>query len=319
MDFSQAEEKFKELQARVQRGEPLTEEQYQEEMQKLMVQDDRGTFWSLDPGTGEWLYFNGTEWVPGTPPKPKPPVTPAPFVPTGTAAGAGAPATEAAAGAADLAAQPFADAAAQTPAAETETVPTYERPGEAQPGGIPPRPIRGTGLPFGDDNSMWLPFAIGAVVLLLCAIALFFGVRNAPFFSTAAAKSTPTVIVQVVPSPTEEAPTDTPAAVTPTRVVATPTPKVVKVTLTDRLRVRQGPGTTFTVLDTLDSGTSLVAVGRNADSSWLQVQLPNTTDLGWVSAQYVTVNGDVNSLPVVQDPGQKPAGTKATPTETPAG
>src|ERR671937_2053845 len=72
MDFAEAEAKFRELQARVQRGEPLSEEQYQEELAKLMIQDDRGTFWSLEPGTGRWLYFNGTEWMPGTPPRAAP-------------------------------------------------------------------------------------------------------------------------------------------------------------------------------------------------------------------------------------------------------
>ena len=55
------------------RGEPLSEDQYQEELAKLMVQDDSGVFWSLEPGTGRWLYFNGTEWMPGTPPRQAPP------------------------------------------------------------------------------------------------------------------------------------------------------------------------------------------------------------------------------------------------------
>src|SRR5581483_6476071 len=82
MDFVTAEEKFQELQARIRRGEPMSEDQYQEELAKLMVQDDTGVFWSLEPGTGRWLYFNGTEWVPGTPPKqpvaPPPSMTAAP-------------------------------------------------------------------------------------------------------------------------------------------------------------------------------------------------------------------------------------------------
>src|SRR5919202_5369430 len=70
MDFNEAEQRFRELQARVQRGEPLSEDEYQSELAKMMVQDDRGVFWSLEPGTGRWLFFNGTEWVAGTPPRP---------------------------------------------------------------------------------------------------------------------------------------------------------------------------------------------------------------------------------------------------------
>src|SRR5947207_3282504 len=79
MDFVSAENKFNELQARIRRGEAMSEDQYQEELAKLMVQDDSGVFWSLEPGTGRWLFFNGTEWVPGMPPKQQaapPPVTP---------------------------------------------------------------------------------------------------------------------------------------------------------------------------------------------------------------------------------------------------
>ena len=44
MDFVTAEEKFQELQARIRRGEPLSEDQYQEELAKLMVQDESGVF-----------------------------------------------------------------------------------------------------------------------------------------------------------------------------------------------------------------------------------------------------------------------------------
>jgi len=43
-------------------------------------------------------------------------------------------------------------------------------------------------------------------------------------------------------------------------------------------------------------------VGRNADGSWLQIQIPETTGLGWVSKDFVNVQGDVNSLPVVEIP-----------------
>jgi Bacterial SH3 domain len=310
MDFPEAEEKFRELQARVQRGEPLTEEQYQEEMQKLMVQDEHGTFWSLDPGSGEWLYFNGTEWVPGTPPRPTGPAAQPEGLPPGLAAseagGMGAPGAE---------------AYGETPAMEPAAVPTYERAEDnaaGHPGGIAPRPIRTTVLPFGEENSPWLPFAIGAIVLLLCAVALVFGVRNAPFFSSpAAAQVTPTTIVADLATPTvAELPTDTPE-LAPTEVQPTATASAVTLTMKDRLHVRAGPNTTSKVLDTLDVGTVVTAVGRNADSSWIQVQLPGKTDLGWVinNPEYLTASSDVNALPVA-DTGAQSAPTR---TETPSG
>ncbi len=318
MDFSEAEEKFQDLQARVQRGEPLSEEQYQEEMQRLMVQDERGTFWSLEPGTGQWLYFNGTEWVPGTPPRPKPPAQPAPYTP--------APAESAAAGSIPAAAEAFAESPVGAPAVEPESVPTYERAeDQSAAGGITPRPVRGTTLPFAEENTPWLPFAIGAVVLLLCAVALFFGVRNAPFFGGASNRVTPTTIVEVIPTATEVVqPTDTPAQPSPTAVAPTAAPQAVTVTMKDRVNVRSGPGTTFPIVTKQDSGTTLPAIGRNTDNSWIQVQVSGQTDPGWVSAQFVTVNGDLTTLPIVTTPAKnttptkKPSG-RPTPTETPAG
>ena len=331
INFSEAEDKFRELQARVQRGEPISEEQYQEELARLMVQDDHGIFWSLEPGTGRWLFFNGTEWVAGTPPGQGAQSTPMPTAETSTAAGMapGSGATEAGAGA--------NVAQAETPGIEAESVPTYVRTTEVREagatgaGGIPPRPVRGTFIAAAEGDRPWLPFAIGAIVLMLCAVALFFGVRNAPlaFLAGPSATSTATEVAVVDSSPTVEIiPTDTqpPAA---TSAPATATPNGVTVTLTDNVRVRAGPGTKFGVLATIANGTTLTAVGRNADSSWIQIQLPGKTDLGWMSAQFVTANGDVNSLQVVEsppttaptnaNPTKKPSVAKPTPTETPAG
>src|SRR3989338_5959889 len=81
------------------------------------------------------------------------------------------------------------------------------------------------------------------------------------------------------------------------------------VTTADELNVRQGPGKAFKSLMKLPKDTMLTVVGRNADSSCLQIQIPETTDLGWVSKDFVNVQGDVNSLPVVKTPEP----TAATP------
>jgi hypothetical protein len=318
MDFSEAEQKFNELQARVQRGEPLSEEQYQEELARLMVQDDHGTFWSLEPGTGRWLFFDGTEWIPGNPPRagrayetlPPPPAEP--LV---------APSPE-----------PEPAPVREPGSVTSESVQTYVRDEQEyespdRPGGVAPRPVREPIYTMGADERPWLPFAIGAVFLLLCAVILFFGVRGGlPFLGSAAARVTPTE------SPTTEAtataevivvPTDTPVA-TATKAAVAATPKAVTVTATDKVRVRSGPGTSYEVLSSLAQGTTVKALARNGDSSWIQVQLEDGTK-GWVSAEFVTVNGDVNSLPVAQAPAPKVSptptkkGAKPAPTATPAG
>src|SRR5512140_1897599 len=68
MTFEEAEARFRELQARVQRGEAISRAEYEDQVSQLAVQDDRGVLWEINPRTGKWMYFDGAEWVGGTPP-----------------------------------------------------------------------------------------------------------------------------------------------------------------------------------------------------------------------------------------------------------
>lgn len=205
------------------------------------------------------------------------------------------------------------------PGLEPEKVPTYTRAGEPEPekpGGIPPRPVREPGYIMPPDERPWLPFAIGAVVLLLCALVLFFGVSKLPTFTAAAVRTTPTEEATIEEeTPTEEVAadvTDTPE-VTPTTAApaaaATATPSAVTATAKENVRARGGPGTSYGVLTQLLKGTTVTVLGRNADSSWLQVQLPGNAGKGWVTVDFLDVKGDVNSVAVVQAP-PPPAPTK---------
>lgn len=377
MDFVTAEEKFNELQARIRRGEPMSEDQYQEELAQLMVQDDTGVFWSLEPGTGRWLYFNGTEWVPGMPPKQ---TTPSPMMPIVSAPAVEQPPvseppaaqtpyyTEPAptisqpepeaptsyfapgevsrpteysgtySGAQSYTSDPgghlsyTAPSSSTVPLGDSETLPTYLRMPEPDTtgvptGGIPPRPVReASPLSVPGGERAWLPFAFGALVLLLCAVVLFFGVRGLPQFNGGGSAGTepteePTVQeTEVLPTetvvlePTEELqPTEEPTQ----EPQPTPAPQNVTATSTDVLNIRQGPARTTASLGKLQKGQEVTVVGRNGDSTWLQIQIPNKTDLGWVSAEFVTVNGDVNSLPVTS--GDSGGNLSPQPSETPAG
>lgn len=92
----------------------------------------------------------------------------------------------------------------------------------------------------------------------------------------------------------ENAPEANKAAVTST---------IVTGIITGTLKVRQGPDKTFKAIATLPKGTAKTVVGRNTDSSWLQIQIPETTNLGWISKRFVKVQGDVNSLPMTETTG----------------
>ena len=91
------------------------------------------------------------------------------------------------------------------------------------------------------------------------------------------------------------------AQVTPT--VAGPTG-----TVSQRLNVRTGPGSSYDSLGILEANTVIVLMGKNATGSWLQIQYPiGTTGRGWVSVEYVKVDG-TTGLPVLDA-----AGTPITP------
>jgi len=104
------------------------------------------------------------------------------------------------------------------------------------------------------------------------------------------------------------------------------TPEVVALTCTvasatgGTINVRGGAGTQFAIVASLSANQTLPALGRLADSSWVQVSLPNGQQ-GWVAASVTRLEGDCAALPVVTAPlnaalapTQPPAPTNPPPT-----
>jgi hypothetical protein len=52
------------------------------------------------------------------------------------------------------------------------------------------------------------------------------------------------------------------------------------------------------VIGSLSSAEETQAIGRNAANTWIQVQIPDTNDTGWVSADYLS--GDDETLPIIE-------------------
>lgn len=116
-----------------------------------------------------------------------------------------------------------------------------------------------------------------------------------------------TVTVTVIAStevtePVAVAPTATPAAaiqaLRPTPVAdGQPT---AQVTMSgSRLNIRSGPGTSFSVVGKALPREIFIVQGRNADSSWLQLAVPDVAGaVGWVAAAYVVVSEPIANLPV---------------------
>ena len=103
-------------------------------------------------------------------------------------------------------------------------------------------------------------------------------------------------------------------------VTATPTalasvtlpPGVPRAAITaEILNVRRGPGTNYSGIGQLQQNDVVEIVGKNADSSWLQIVYPaGTIGRGWIAASYAQVSGSLASIPVVEAP--------PPPTPTPA-
>jgi hypothetical protein len=70
----------------------------------------------------------------------------------------------------------------------------------------------------------------------------------------------------------------------------------VVLTASSYANIRSAPSTSAAVIGSLAQGDTAIADGRNADSTWLHIQIPGTNAVGWVSANLVTAQSDVSVL-----------------------
>ncbi|HEX6387457.1 MAG TPA: SH3 domain-containing protein [Anaerolineae bacterium] len=80
-------------------------------------------------------------------------------------------------------------------------------------------------------------------------------------------------------------------------VVPVPTLSAVATVTTGALNVRSGPGINFPSTAVVYQGQTVTLLGRNANSSWVQVRLANG-HVGWVNTSLVQPNVSVSTLPV---------------------
>jgi hypothetical protein len=65
--FAEAKRRLAVLRTRYQAGE-LDSAAFDAELQKLVVRDESGGYWTLTPGSGEWYWYDGSQWVRQEPP-----------------------------------------------------------------------------------------------------------------------------------------------------------------------------------------------------------------------------------------------------------
>ena len=94
-----------------------------------------------------------------------------------------------------------------------------------------------------------------------------------------------------------------------TTLSPSPTPQGVVGTMKSTVNVRTGPGENYPVIGQLQKNEQQQLIGANADFSWYVIDFRQQQ--GWLSASFVTVFGDVHTLPVVAAPATP------IPSETP--
>ena len=110
-----------------------------------------------------------------------------------------------------------------------------------------------------------------------------------PQVTTVSLDTTPTASVTAEPAVVEVA---APAVVVEEEPVAevvevVAAPLDIRAVAGSRVNMRQGPGTNFGVLDTLDGGTQTEVLEVN-ENGWARVQVVNTGQIGWMAERLLT-------------------------------
>jgi len=82
----------------------------------------------------------------------------------------------------------------------------------------------------------------------------------------------------------------------------TPIPTIHVTAVKGNVFIRRGPDLAFNPVSVLMDGQSVKALGRDVLANWLQVSIPDhPKETGWISirTRFVTVNGDIMTLPEV--------------------
>ena len=106
------------------------------------------------------------------------------------------------------------------------------------------------------------------------------------------ATHTPTFTLVPVGTPTQT----TTAIASPTSTLSGPIATFIK-----NANCRQGPGTSYEVVTSFETGTTVEIVGRNPDfdNTWWLVLIPDSNDKCWVSLVTAQATGDFDEIPTV--------------------
>jgi hypothetical protein len=145
------------------------------------------------------------------------------------------------------------------------------------------------------QNKRW-PLLGSFFGLFLGGVFLFLALSASNHPLTPVSTATPTVIAATETEVSTEQPSLTPAPSSTPQPTAISQVKASVLNVT--VNVRSGPGINFDIVAELVQNDLAAVIGRNGDSSWLEIVTPKGTK-GWVNASVISVTGATNGLPVV--------------------
>ena len=121
---------------------------------------------------------------------------------------------------------------------------------------------------------------------------------------------------------TEITPTAESAAIalslpTPTAASAAAAAAAPVVKASSAVNVRSGPGLDYPIVDLLQAESASAIVAKSVAGDWWEIELPGG-DSGWVYAQLVTTDGDVQAVAVAANIPTPPPTATPAPTSEPA-
>jgi hypothetical protein len=285
MNFDEAEARYRELRARMERGESVSRSEFEERVRGLGVQDANNAWWEIHPYTACWMYYDGADWVMGIPPgrERSTVITDSPTTATGTQA---SPVSLSPSFPAGRAVTPYtASAGAHRAALPSE-------PGDAR---VTPRTLRRKYLE-GSNHRAWIVIGVASALLFACAVLVFFGGQWAVGALVGEPTLTRTRLVQL-PSPTPIATVvRQPTLPLPT---ATPVPVLAKV-IEPRVNVRAGPSLNAQIVSKIQQDDLVTLIGVSQDRMWYQVLITGRAEPAWVFGETLQVTGgEPSTLPTV--------------------
>ncbi|NJL95305.1 MAG: SH3 domain-containing protein [Anaerolineae bacterium] len=105
-----------------------------------------------------------------------------------------------------------------------------------------------------------------------------------------------------VEAPSGDATSDGNTAAATAPVSAPTQVNLVTATLQGRSNLRYGPGVDYPTITTLDGGAVMVVLARHSNFPWLKVAIEGAPNgEGWVLQDLVNIQGDIFTLPVIND------------------